>query len=373
MVSDDIIYVTILSLRLFIPLLIPRFPLPAIIACMLIDAFDHPVLYNYTDANMDNYQGVDKALDIYYLTIAYISTLRNWTNKFAYRMVQFLFYYRMVGVALFEITQIRPLLIIFPNTFEYYFIFCEIIRLRWDQSRVSKKLVVWATVLIWVFIKLPQEYMLHIAHTDFVALFNKYFFFVEPLDTPIPQSIAMRPLLTLFWIGVIAALVYGIVTLIRRRAPKPDHGFRFGSPDPLDMKNKVIMIQEKARKFNIKYPGLWEKVGLLILITTIFVQVLPGVTATGVQLVVGVAVFVIVNAFVSYFLALRGVGWESISREFVVMAVVNTAILYFFAVIAGGSFEFSNALFFVYLLTLLTTLYDRYRVVYEKRYYGHTL
>ena len=367
--SDDIIYAVILSLRLFIPLLIPRFPLPAILTAMIIDAFDHPVLYNFTNANMDNYQGVDKALDIYYLTIAYLSTLRNWTNKFAYRAVQFLFYYRLVGVALFEITQIRPLLIIFPNTFEYYFVFYEIIRLRWDQSRVAKRLVVWSIVLIWVFIKLPQEYMLHIAHTDFVALFNKYFFFVEP----IPQSIAMRPWLTLFWIGVIVAIVYGIVTLVRRYAPKPDHGFRFGSPAPLDMKNKIILIQEKARKFNIKYPGLWEKALLLTLLTTIFAQILPGVEASGMQIVIGIVIFVVVNTFISHLLALRGVGWESITREFVVMAVVNTVVIYAFSLLVPGELHFSNALFFVYLLTLLTTMYDRYRVVYEKRYYGKTL
>ena len=42
----------------------------------------------------------------------------------------FLYYYRMVGVILFEITQVRAILFIFPNTFEYFFIFVEAVRLR---------------------------------------------------------------------------------------------------------------------------------------------------------------------------------------------------------------------------------------------------
>lgn len=334
---------------------------------MLIDAFDHPVLLNYTNANMDHYQGFDKALDIYYLTIAYISTMRNWTNEFAYKAVRFLFYYRMVGVALFEITQIRPLLLIFPNTFEYYFVFYEIVRLRWKQSRVSKKLVVVSIVLIWVFIKLPQEYMLHIAHTDFVAMFNKYIFFVEPLSTPIPQSIAMRPWLTIFWIGVVGVLAWIIIMLIRKYAPKPDHKFEFTTPFPVDMSNKLIRIQDKAKKFTLRNSALWEKVAMLSIITIIFAQILPGVQGTNVQVAVGITIFVIVNAFVSHLLALRGVGWESMTREFAVMAVINTLIMYLFVQITGGELALGNALFLVYLLTLMTTLFDRYRFVYDKR------
>ena len=44
------------------------------------------------------YQSFDKALDIYYLSIAYTTTLRNWTSEPAFRVAQFLFYYRLVGV-----------------------------------------------------------------------------------------------------------------------------------------------------------------------------------------------------------------------------------------------------------------------------------
>jgi hypothetical protein len=43
------------------------------------------------------YQSVDKGLDIYYLSIAYLATTRNWTSDVAFRIARFLFYYRLVG------------------------------------------------------------------------------------------------------------------------------------------------------------------------------------------------------------------------------------------------------------------------------------
>ena len=64
-------------------------------------------------------------MDIYYLAIAYLATMRNWVNLPAFRVSRFLYFYRLVGVVAFELTQIRALLLIFPNTFEYFFIAYE--------------------------------------------------------------------------------------------------------------------------------------------------------------------------------------------------------------------------------------------------------
>ena len=47
---------------------------------------------------LDIYQNYDKALDIYYLVIAYCATMRNWRDPFAFRVGQFLWYCRLVGV-----------------------------------------------------------------------------------------------------------------------------------------------------------------------------------------------------------------------------------------------------------------------------------
>ena len=118
-----------------------------------------PTLFqSLTNLQLDGYQGYDKALDIYYLAIAYIATLRNWTNYAAVRISRFLFYYRLVGVVLFELTQIRWLLLVFPNVFEYFFIFYEIVRLRWDPRRLSDKALSAAAALIWIVLAAQPDY-----------------------------------------------------------------------------------------------------------------------------------------------------------------------------------------------------------------------
>ena len=51
-----LIAVIIIGARLLVPLLIPRFPLPAIVACMLIDGIDQTIFQKYTTINLDGYQ-----------------------------------------------------------------------------------------------------------------------------------------------------------------------------------------------------------------------------------------------------------------------------------------------------------------------------
>ena len=127
----------------------------------------------FTDLSLDNYQSYDKALDIYYLTVAYLSVLRNWRNPFAVGVAAFLWYYRLVGVLLFELTDVRWLLMVFPNTFEYFFIAIEVVRTRWDAPRLSKAAFLWTAGLIWVVIKLPQEWWIHVAQLDFTDEFRR--------------------------------------------------------------------------------------------------------------------------------------------------------------------------------------------------------
>ena len=115
---DEPLVVAIIVARLFIPLLIPRVPL-VIFVVLVLDAADQTLLATYTDVDTTengSYQSVDKALDIYYLSIAYLATLRNWKSHPAFRIARFLFYYRLVGAAAFELTEERALLVIFPNT-----------------------------------------------------------------------------------------------------------------------------------------------------------------------------------------------------------------------------------------------------------------
>jgi hypothetical protein len=78
MSPDMMVFWLVVIARFGIPLFIPRYPLPAIIAALLLDGVDQTIFQTFTHLPLDGYQSYDKALDVYYLVVAYISTLRNW-------------------------------------------------------------------------------------------------------------------------------------------------------------------------------------------------------------------------------------------------------------------------------------------------------
>ena len=89
MTKDTMIFLLVVGARFIIPLFIPRFPLPAVVAALVLDAADQTIFQQYTTLDLAGYQTYDKALDIYYLTIAYISTMRNWGGGFSFTVAQF--------------------------------------------------------------------------------------------------------------------------------------------------------------------------------------------------------------------------------------------------------------------------------------------
>jgi hypothetical protein len=368
--SDLVVFWLVVAARFLVPLLIPRYPLPGILAALVIDAVDQTVFQTFTNLPLEGYQGYDKALDIYYLTIAYISTLRNWSNRFAFQVSRFLFYWRLAGVALFELTHLRPLLLIFPNTFEYFFIFYEAYRLRWDPKRMSEKLVIGVAAFIWIVIKLPQEWWIHIAQLDTTDFLKEHLFGVS-LDTPWSEILAAN----LWIIPATLAIVALIVVLVRwlaRRLPPADRrpAFSADAHQPVFSAEQARSAEaEEAR--SILDAALAEKIVLVSLVSIIFAQVLPDVQATTLQLAVGVALVVTINTALSHWLARRGIGWASILRQFIVMALVNFSLVLAYAGLlrrVGGSLDLATTLFFALLLTLLVVLFDRYRQVYLMRF-----
>ncbi|CAN5834602.1 hypothetical protein BH24CHL4_BH24CHL4_26400 [soil metagenome] len=82
---DLVVFGIVVGLRIIVPLFIPRFPLPAILKAMVIDAADQTIFLSYTSLDLVNYQSYDKALDVNYLAIAFLATMRNWTNPHAFK------------------------------------------------------------------------------------------------------------------------------------------------------------------------------------------------------------------------------------------------------------------------------------------------
>jgi hypothetical protein len=370
--TEWIVVVLVVGARLVLPLLIPYFPVPALLACLILDSADQSIFQHFPKIPLDGYQSYDKALDVYYLSIAYLSTLRNWTNQTAFRMSQFLFYYRMIGVVAFELTQLRAILFIFPNTFEYFFLFVEAVRLGWDTKRMGRWTVIIAAAAIWIFIKLPQEWWIHIAQLDMTDFIKESLFGVDK-TAGWSSAVANRPwvlVAAIAFFAVLAAIVYWIIT---RKAPKFDHRLHLAA-DPLPPELRGAEPYRKVRaESSIWGWALREKVALTAILSVIFASMLTGGSANAARIAAGAAIFTVVNAAVSHFMATRGRSWRLLAGELVTMLVVNLLIvlgleaLDRFIGVREARVPFGQTLFFSYLLTLIIVLYDRYRVVYKAR------
>jgi hypothetical protein len=369
--SDWWILGIIAAARLLLPLAIPRYPLPGILASLLLDGLDQTLFQQFTTLPLDGYQGFDKALDIYYLSVAYVSTLRNWGQPHALRIGRFLFYWRLVGVALFELTDLRLLLLVFANTFEYFFIFFEACRLRWDPARMSPRLLVGAAALLWIGIKTPQEYWIHVLQMD-TTDWLKTHLFQAPLDMPWGQAVQARP-------GILAVLLAGAVLvlgvagwLVARRLPEADRTLALSAdahqPSFTPEQVRRAVAAEASRVVDA---ALLEKLLLVALVGLSFAQVFPDLGASDLHLAVGLALVVTANTALTHWLARRGFGWTFSLGQFLVMAAVNAGLVLLFAFLPHGldrPLGVGIALFFALLLTLLVTLFDRYRQVYLMRF-----
>ncbi len=357
--SDEVIFLIVVALRLGIPLLIPRFALPAIVASLVIDAADQTIFQNNTDLNLDSYQSYDKALDVYYLTIAYLSTVRNWQSPFAFRTAQALWYYRLAGVLLFEITGVRALLLIFPNTFEYFFIAYEAVRTKWNPLRMSHRQIIKLAAIIWIFIKLPQEWWIHIAQLDFTD-FMKDDIFGVPVDASWGTAISEN----LWFVGLVVVVVVGAglaLRLLKPRIPEPD--WPFGVDVDAHLDHSVIIPPPQPDWQPVLSWYMFEKVALVAAVSTIFALVLPDSDLSFLSVVAPVAFIIVVNAFASTWLARQGHTWNTTFTEFCAMAAVNVvSALVFIALVrqSDSTVNEAAAVFFVLLLTLIVTIFDRF-------------
>jgi hypothetical protein len=369
--SDLLIFWVVAAARFLLPLLIPRYPLPGILASLLLDGVDQTIFQQFTGLSLEGYQGYDKALDIYYLSIAYVSTMRNWVNHFAFRLSRFLFYWRLVGVALFELTQLRWLLLIFPNTFEYFFIFYVAYELRWDPERMTKRFLIVVAAAIWIVIKLPQEYWIHIAQVD-TTDWIKTGLFKVPVDTSWAEIVRTWPGVFVIAAAAVILAFIAVWRLVWRRLPPADRRLAFSAdayqPEWTTDQVRDAVTSEASR---IVDAALLEKTVLIALVSLIFAQVLPGVRANNLQLVLGVALVVIINTVLSHVWARRGFGWVFTLLQFFVLLVINLGLILAYAVLRSrleAPVSTANALFFALLLSLMVTLFDRYRQVYLMRF-----
>ena len=69
-------------LRVLVPLgVVPVPPVADMLAALVIDGLDQTIFQTFTSVPLDDYQSYDKALDVYYLSLAYLAMLRNWVSR----------------------------------------------------------------------------------------------------------------------------------------------------------------------------------------------------------------------------------------------------------------------------------------------------
>ena len=367
---DGLIFGVVVASRVLVPLAIPRFPLPAMLAALVIDGIDQTIFQTFTSLDLTGYQSYDKALDVYYLSIAYVATLRNWTHLAAFGVSRFLYYYRLVGVVLFELTQVRAVLLVFPNTFEYFFDFYEAVRVRWDPLRMSTRLVIGAAAFIWIFIKLPQEWWIHVAQLDATDTIKTVIFGVSA-DSSWTDAIANRPWVVVLIAVAVVVLAVAAWWLITRRLPPADHPPTVDADVPHAPVDSALVERERRRLAErLVDRELVEKVALLALVSIIFGRMLPGVDATPLATAIGVALVILASTTISEAMVRRGSGWDTAVRQFAMMLAVNVGIVLVgrMLVAALTDRQVENALVFVLLITLIVTLYDRYRPIHLARF-----
>ncbi len=343
------VFGVVLAARFLLPFTIFRWPLPGIVGCLALDAVDQTV-FQWFGFDPPFYQGYDKAMDVFYLGVAYIATLRNWTSMPAFGVSRFLFFYRQIGAAAFELTGARALLMVFPNTFEYFFIAHEGIRSRWRATRLTLRGWIVVAAAIWVFVKLPQEYWIHIAQLDF---------------TDALQDVAwFGPVV----VGGLAALALAFWLVVRPRLPRPDHGWQIVAP-PIP---EELDTPAKRGAYMAEHGSVWsqaslEKSVLVGLLLVMYASILPHVPDEPLRLVVWTAAFVLANVAGSLALARRGFASKALARTFALRYAANLVALVLVDRFVYGSLRMLDVSFFVLAFCALVTAYDMYRPVFELR------
>ncbi len=388
-----VIYLVV-ALRLLLPLLIPRWPLFGILVCMFVDSADQSIMQVF-GFDPPWYQGYDKALDIYYLSIAYLATLRNWENVGAFQISRVLYYLRLVGVLAFELSGARWLLFAFPNAFEAFFVYYEIVRRRGSPMLLTRNAAVVVVAVIWFLFKLPHEWWVHIAGLD-ATDFIKTKILGATLNTPFWRAVVQAPAVTgaLTFMAALAAFSLWQFKKRRRRkaaeaeaageAPKrqrrrPAHWARparvaglLHAADPLYQAQRRlrIVIMRGHTATTVRPWVLIEKTVLVSIVSVVFQQILPGLKANGIQTALFIALAIIATDFLLRWVLRRFGVPSSPGVDLLVTALLNFSFVLIFQLVVPlipPQYTLRSALTFAGLITLFVTLYDHYRPIYDVR------
>ncbi len=387
----SLVIYSVVAVRLLLPLLIPRWPLFGILACMIFDSADQSIMQAF-HFDPPWYQGYDKALDVYYLSIAYIATMRNWENVGAFQIGRVLYYLRLAGVLAFELTGARWALFLFPNAFEPFFVYYELVRRRGNPMLLTRNAMVALVAIIWFLFKLPHEWWVHIARLDATDFIKTRILRALP-GTPLWRAIIEAPVVTGALIFMAALLVFALWQFVKRRkrrraaaeaagaAPRSRlaHWKRPAIPaglaaskDPLQRAARALRVAifRGQAASSIRPWVLLEKIVLVAVVSVSFQQILPRLEANGIQTALFIALAIIATDFLLRW-GLRRFGVPiSPGVDLLATAMLNFSFVLVFQLIVPlipPQYNLESALVFAALITLFVTLYDHYRPIYDVR------
>ena len=217
-----------------------------------------------------------------------------------------------------------------------------------------------AAAAIWIVIKLPQEFWLHIARLDLTDVLKTALFDAPP-ETTWGHLFAALPWVFVGAAVAAAALIGALAWLAGRRLPGAGRSSFLSRGAVAGITRDDLLAARAAWSRTLFDRDLAEKVALVTLVVVIFAQVLPNARASTAQLVAGSAVIIVLNAALSHWLARRGVGWRNAASHFLAMAAANAAIVVVFRLLPGPWVpDNASAGFFILLLSIIVTLFDRF-------------
>lgn len=135
-----------------------RWPFAGALIAILVDFSDLFWMNLLHLGGLGDYQAFDKWIDLVYMATFLAVSLR-WSGL-EKRVSLYLFGYRMVGIAAFEILQWRSVLLIFPNVFEFWFVFVAARdQFKPGYTLTRRRAAAWLIVLL--IAKEAQEFVLH--------------------------------------------------------------------------------------------------------------------------------------------------------------------------------------------------------------------
>jgi hypothetical protein len=154
--TPEMVVIGVIRIAGSLPVL--RWPLAGGLLAVLVDLSDL-LLMNVLDlGGLGDYQRFDKILDLVYLGTFTVVVLR-WTGV-ERNVALILLGIRLVGLAAFELTGERTLLLLFPNLFEFWFLLVAALHLRREPVTWTAPMLA-AALAVLLALKLVQEWALH--------------------------------------------------------------------------------------------------------------------------------------------------------------------------------------------------------------------